>query len=82
MPCRMWSRSPRRSMGTPKLRWLPDRARSSPAATLSRVLDAVHGIARHQARIAITVLTHAVPEREPAIIRAALQLVLGLGLNG
>jgi|HubBroStandDraft_5_1064220.scaffolds.fasta_scaffold69399_1 DNA-binding GntR family transcriptional regulator len=46
------------------------------------VLDAVHGIARHQARIAITVLTHAVPEREPAIIRAALQLVLGLGLAG
>jgi DNA-binding GntR family transcriptional regulator len=46
------------------------------------LLDAVHGIARHQARIAITVLTHAVPEREPAIIRAALQLVLGLGLNG
>jgi DNA-binding GntR family transcriptional regulator len=44
------------------------------------VLDAVHGIARHQARIAITVLTHAVPEREPAIIRAALQLVLGFGL--
>ncbi|MGH3249042.1 MAG: GntR family transcriptional regulator [Trebonia sp.] len=46
------------------------------------VLDAVHGIARHQARIAITVLTHAVPEREPAIIRAALQLVLGFGLTG
>lgn len=46
------------------------------------VLDAVHGIARHQARIAITVLTHAVPEREPAIIRAALQLVLGFGLAG
>ena len=46
------------------------------------VLDAVHGIARHQARIAITVLTHAVPEREPAIIRAALQLVLGYGLTG
>jgi DNA-binding GntR family transcriptional regulator len=43
------------------------------------VLEAVHGIARHQARIAITVLTHAVPEREPAVIRAALQLVLGLG---
>ena len=46
------------------------------------VLEAVHGIARHQARIAITVLTHAVPEREPAIIRAALQLVLGFGLAG
>jgi len=46
------------------------------------VLDAVHGIARHQARIAIMVLTHAVPEREPAIIRAALQLVLGYGLAG
>jgi hypothetical protein len=46
------------------------------------VLDAVHGIARHQARIAITVLTHAVPEREPAIIRAALQLVLGFGFAG
>jgi len=46
------------------------------------VLDAVHGIARHQARIAITVLTHAVPEREPAIIRAALQLVVGFGQAG
>jgi DNA-binding GntR family transcriptional regulator len=46
------------------------------------VLEAVHGIARHQARIAITVLAHAVPEREPAIIRAALQLVLGFGLAG
>lgn len=46
------------------------------------VLDAVHGIARHQARIAITVLTHSVPEHEPAIIRAALQLVLGFGLAG
>jgi DNA-binding GntR family transcriptional regulator len=39
--------------------------------------DARNGIARHQARIAITVMTHAVPEREPATIRAALQLVLG-----
>jgi DNA-binding GntR family transcriptional regulator len=46
------------------------------------VLDAVHGIARHQARIAITVLTHSVPEREPAVIRAALQLVLGFGIAG
>jgi DNA-binding GntR family transcriptional regulator len=46
------------------------------------VLDAVRGIARHQARIAITVLTHAVPEREPAIIRAALQLALGFGAAG
>lgn len=46
------------------------------------VLEAVHGIARHQARIAITVLTHSVPEREPAIIRAALQLALGFGLAG
>lgn len=46
------------------------------------VRDAMHGIARHQARIAITVLTHAVPEREPATIRAALQLVLGFGLAG
>jgi DNA-binding GntR family transcriptional regulator len=41
------------------------------------VIGATHGIARHQARIAITVLTHAVPEREPATIRGALQLVLG-----
>jgi DNA-binding GntR family transcriptional regulator len=45
------------------------------------VLEATHGIARHQARIAITVMTHAVPEREPTTIRAALQLVLGLGFN-
>jgi DNA-binding GntR family transcriptional regulator len=40
-------------------------------------LGARNGIARHLARIAITVMTHAVPEREPATIRAALQLVLG-----
>jgi hypothetical protein len=46
------------------------------------VLEAVHGIARHQARIAITVLTHAVPGREPAVIRAALRLVLGFGVAG
>jgi DNA-binding GntR family transcriptional regulator len=39
--------------------------------------EAKDGIARHQARIAITVMTHAVPEREPSTIRAALQLVLG-----
>jgi DNA-binding GntR family transcriptional regulator len=43
------------------------------------VLEATHGIARHQARIAITVMTHAVPEREPVTIRSALQLVLGFG---
>jgi len=45
------------------------------------VPGATHGIARHQARIAITVMTHAVPEREPATIRAALQLVLGAGFE-
>jgi DNA-binding GntR family transcriptional regulator len=42
-----------------------------------RVREAKDGIARHQARIAITVMTHAVPEREPSTVRAALQLVLG-----
>ena len=48
------------------------------AACADRILtEARNGIARHQARIAITVMTHAVPEREPATIRAALQLVLG-----
>jgi len=38
---------------------------------------AMCAIARHQARIGITVLARAVPEREPAAIRAALHLVLG-----
>jgi DNA-binding GntR family transcriptional regulator len=40
---------------------------------------AVCAIARHQARIGITVLARAVPEREPATIRAALQMVIGNG---
>jgi len=39
--------------------------------------SAMCGIARHQARIAITVMARSVPEREPATIRAALQIVLG-----
>ena len=47
-------------------------------STMTRVMP---GMARHQARIAITVMTHAVPEREPATIRAALQLVLGFGFE-
>jgi DNA-binding GntR family transcriptional regulator len=38
---------------------------------------AMCAIARHQARIAITVMARAVPEREPATIRAALQMALG-----
>ena len=73
--------------------WLRDTPHRDPQTVLEHdkiraaceernVLEAVRGIARHQARIAITVMTHAVPEREPAIIRAALQLVLGLGLDG
>lgn len=68
--------------------WLRDTPHQDPQTVVehSRILDAcgardvlaaTHGIARHQARIAITVLTHAVPEREPATIRGALQLVLG-----
>jgi DNA-binding GntR family transcriptional regulator len=70
--------------------WLRDAPHSDPQTVLEHdrilaasrerdVLEATHGIARHQARIAITVMTHAVPEREPATVRAALQLVLGFG---
>lgn len=68
--------------------WLRDAPHLEPQTVLEhdRILaacrernqtEARNGIARHQARIAITVMTHAVPEREPATIRAALQLVLG-----
>ena len=38
---------------------------------------AAQGIARHQARIAISAMAGAMPEKEPAAIRAALQMVLG-----
>ena len=38
---------------------------------------AAQGIARHQARIAISAMAGAMPEKEPATIRAALQIVLG-----
>jgi len=40
---------------------------------------AAHGMARHQARIAIAVMAQVVPEQEPATIRAALNMVLGAG---
>jgi DNA-binding GntR family transcriptional regulator len=40
---------------------------------------AAHGIARHQARIAIAVMAGVIPEQEPATIRAALNIVLGTG---
>lgn len=70
--------------------WLRDAPHSDPQTVIEHdriltacrdrnVLEATHGIARHQARIAITVMTHAVPEREPVTVRAALQLVLGFG---
>lgn len=39
--------------------------------------EAARGIARHQARIAISVLARTAPEHEPRVIRTALQLVLG-----
>jgi hypothetical protein len=68
--------------------WLRDAPHRDPQTVLEhdRILaactehslpEARNGIARNQARIAITVMTHAVPEREPATIRAALQLVPG-----
>lgn len=46
------------------------------------VPEATRGIARHNARIAITVMTSAVPEREPVTIRTALNLVLGANAAG
>jgi DNA-binding GntR family transcriptional regulator len=42
-------------------------------------VEAMHGIARHNARVAIAAMTRAVPEREPITIRTALQLALGDG---
>ncbi len=44
-------------------------------------LEAMYAIARHRARIAITVMTHAIPEREPTTIRTALRIVLGRSTN-
>jgi DNA-binding GntR family transcriptional regulator len=41
------------------------------------VAAATRANARHLARIAITVMAHAVPERDPVTIRTALQLILG-----
>lgn len=43
---------------------------------------ATRAIARHNARVAITVMAAAVPEREPTTIRTALQLCLGWDGNG
>lgn len=39
--------------------------------------EVARNVARHQARIALTVMAQAAPEHNPAIIRAALQLALG-----
>ncbi len=39
--------------------------------------EAMRAVARHRARIGLSVMARAVPEREPATIRAALQVVLG-----
>lgn len=44
-------------------------------------VEAMRGVARHQARIAIAAMTRAIPEREPVTIRTALQLALGDGLT-
>jgi DNA-binding GntR family transcriptional regulator len=46
------------------------------------VVAATRAIARHNARVAITVMANAVPEREPVTIRTALQLALGWDGNG
>ncbi len=40
-------------------------------------LEAARCVARHHARIAITVLTHAAPEHDPSVVRGAVQLLLG-----
>jgi len=39
--------------------------------------EAMRAVARHRARIGLSVMARAVPEREPATIRASLQVVLG-----
>jgi DNA-binding GntR family transcriptional regulator len=46
------------------------------------VTGATRAIARHNARIAITVMAIAIPEREPVTIRTALQLALGTHTDG
>ncbi len=39
--------------------------------------EAMRAVARHRARIGLSVMARVVPEREPATIRASLQIVLG-----
>lgn len=48
------------------------------ACRIGDVAEATRWIARHNARIAITVMANAVPEREPVTIRMALQIALGV----
>lgn len=44
-------------------------------------IAAAQGIARHRARIAISVMAGVMPEKEPACIRSALQIALGTGTS-
>ena len=41
------------------------------------VLEVARHIARHQARVALMVMAQTAPEHDPAIVRSALQLVIG-----
>ncbi len=41
------------------------------------VLEVARNLARHQARVALMVMTQTAPEHDPAIVRSALQLVIG-----
>jgi DNA-binding GntR family transcriptional regulator len=67
--------------------WLRDEAQRQPMTTADHeaILEAcrardpdaaVEGVARHLSRIALTLMASTMPEREPSVIRAALQLAL------
>lgn len=54
-----------------------EHARILQACEAGHALEAARHVARHHARIAIMVLTHAAPEHDPTVVRGALQLLLG-----
>lgn len=54
-----------------------DHRRILDACEHANAMDLAHALARHQARIALTAVAHTSPEHDPAIIRGALQVVVG-----
>ena len=55
-----------------------EHARIIEACERQDVPDVARNIARHQARVALMVMAQTAPEHDPAIVRSALQLVIGL----